>query len=201
MLFGTLLNRCQARGVAALCYLKQTAVKHKPRIVALLPSSPDDPGLSGFHVIHLSFRNEIRLLDYDKLTARIGQGEDSKPHRATRDQIEAAKNIVKKLPDSAVDPVSKTIFNPEKFKDATLHTWWACIETSALEKQGPIKPAKDSTLPDNNWIVKRLGTLANDFSKLVYLYGYNPERAPAKVKAPKNLDEVEQAKRNGTVKD
>ena len=189
LLFGALLNRCQARGLAALCYLKRTVI-NKPRIVALLPSSQDDPGLSGFHVIHLPFKNEIRPLDYEKLTARIGQGDDSKPLRAAPDQVEAAKKIVKKL---------KWVYDPENFEDPTLHTWWTCIEATALEKPGAVEPADDTTLPDDEGIVKRLGNLTNDFSGLVYPDGYDHEPAAAKVKASVDPGEVEHAANTGTV--
>lgn len=175
--------------MAALCYLKRTAIA-KPRIVALLPSSPDYPGLSGFHVIYLPFRNEIREFDYEQLTARIYQGEaESKLYRATRDQIEAAKSIVKKL---------KGIYDPENFEEPTLHTWWKCIENSALKNED-FEPVEDCTLPNYDWIAKRLGPLADAFVSLVYPYGCEPEATPTKPQAEVDPGEVEHAAQVGTV--
>ena len=66
-----LLNRCNARNVAAVCSLKSTAAT-KPRMVALLPQLLQQDAFGqclpeGFHMIFLPYSGDIRALNMDNL--------------------------------------------------------------------------------------------------------------------------------------
>lgn len=66
-----LLNRCNARNVAAICSLKNTAAT-KPRMVALLPQLLQQDAFGqclpeGFHVIFLPYSGDIRDLNVEDL--------------------------------------------------------------------------------------------------------------------------------------
>lgn len=101
LLFGALVDRCQARGFAPMCILKST-VATKPRVVALLPHTeqdPEQPSVFGFHVIFLPFLNDVRKFVYGDLIGWTPVMKENRKHvseiwRADKDQIDAAEAIV-----------------------------------------------------------------------------------------------------------
>ncbi|XP_077994569.1 X-ray repair cross-complementing protein 6-like [Glandiceps talaboti] len=169
-LFSALLQKCQARDVIAVCRL--IARKNSPpRFIALLPQAEelDEHNVQitppGFHVIFLPFSDDIRKLNYN-LKAPPAP-------RANTDQIDKAKEIVKKLQFS---------FKSEAFENPSLQTHYRNLEALALDRDQP-DDVQDYTEPNTAHIAKRAGKLIDEFKDLVFPDGYDPDAPPAKRKA------------------
>lgn len=202
LLFGALVERCKKRGVVALCSLKTTSTA-KPRIVALIPQldegkDSDQPVLNGFHIIYLPFLNDIRSLRYDELVGGslvpAGDGTSRAERdiwRANREQIDAAKAIVKKM-------TMKSGYTPTLFENPALHTKWKVIEGMALQRED-VEEVYDATMPDTESIDGRLGARATEFNELVFPIVYQPQTTCSRARGPENAGDVEEAARNGSV--
>ncbi len=173
-------------------------------MVALIPhinetQDPDQTSLYGFHVCYMPYLNDVRKFPYEDLvgstTLPIPGGTRSVPEvwRAERNQIEAAKAIVKKM-------VMQNGYSPELFEDPVLHTKWKLLEGRALERS-EVEPVEDNTLPNCESIDKRLGTRASTFNDLVFPMDYQSEytHPVSKAKGPGNDAAVEDAARKRQV--
>lgn len=164
--FAALLKKCIDRQVSPICKFvpRRNAA---PRFVALLPQQEeiDDHNIQisspGFHVIFLPFADDMRKLQYPTDYAKANQ-----------DQIDKAKEIVKKL---------KIKYSPESFENPVLQKHWRNIEALALDRDAP-EDFVDYTLPDVEAMDRRLGERATQFKDMVFPDGYNPD-APAKKRA------------------
>nr|XP_006811758.1 PREDICTED: X-ray repair cross-complementing protein 6-like [Saccoglossus kowalevskii] len=165
-LFAALLKKCLARDVVAICRFIPRK-NSPPRFVALLPQDEelDDHKIqvtpAGFHVIFLPFCDDLRKLNYP-----------SAP-RANTDQVDKAKEIVKKL---------QFTYKSEAFENPYLQTHYRNLEALALDRDIP-DDVPDYTEPDTERIKKRAGKLIGEFKDLVFPDGYDPDATPAKRKA------------------
>jgi ATP-dependent DNA helicase 2 subunit 1 len=158
VLFTALLKKCIEKGVVAIC--RYTARKSSPpRFVALFPQAEefDDHKVQvtppGFHVIFLPFADDFRKL---KL-------EENLP-RANVDQIEKAKELIKKL---------QFAFRSESFENPVLQQHYANVEAMALDRE-TVEEISDFTLPDEEKIEKRAGKISQEFKALVFPTDYQP---------------------------
>ncbi|XP_030845422.1 X-ray repair cross-complementing protein 6 isoform X2 [Strongylocentrotus purpuratus] len=117
-LFNALLQRCSARDKVAICrYIPRK--NSPPKFVALLPQKEelDEHSVQitppGFHLIFLPFSDDMRKLEHP-----------THP-RATPDQIDKAKNVVKKL---------QFQFSSENFENPVLQTHYRTLEALALDR-------------------------------------------------------------------
>lgn len=156
-LFSALLRKCLDRDVIPIC--KYIPGKNMPpRFVALLPQAEevDEHKVQmtppGFHVIYLPFADDFRKVKLEDTA------------RANTDQIDKAKEIIKKL---------QFTFSSESFENPTLQKYWRNIEALALDRDAP-EEMTDYTMPDESRIVKRAGKSIDDFRDLVFPDGYEP---------------------------
>ena len=185
MLFGALLDRCKARNVAAICYMKNAA-SSRPRQVALLPQLDDT--LQGFHVIDQPFMNDVRHLPYQDLVAT--NPTDGKIVRANQEEVDAAKAIIKKM--------TVRNFSPDMFENPALRAKWNLVEQLALGRDDVVE-FQDALLPPVG-IDERLGERAAHFNNLLFPYGYTAPgpSGRAAVNVPDDAY-VEEAARTGRV--
>lgn len=184
-----------------MCSFKATAVS-KPRVVVLLPNineekDPDQAPLFGFHVIYLPYLNDVRKFPYEELVgstilpADDGSRAIQEIWRAERNQIEAAKAIIKRMN-------MKTGYSPELFEDPILHTKWKLLEGRALERD-EVDSVEDTILPDCESIENRLGPRSATFNDLVFPMGYRSEysqpNAPKAVNPDNNLHVIDAARK------
>lgn len=165
-LFTALLKRCKERDMLPVC--KYIPGKNSPpRFVVLFPQEEelDDHKVQltppGFHVVFLPFADDFRKVPW----------EDQAP-RANAEQIDAAKEMVKKLQFS---------YSAESFENPVLQKHWRNIEALALDRDAP-EEMTDYTLPDEDRMEKRAGRAVENFKDLVYPEGYVP--GAGKRKAP-----------------
>eukprot|EP00117_Sycon_ciliatum_P030500 scpid60044/ scgid24025/ X-ray repair cross-complementing protein 5; 5&apos; ATP-dependent DNA helicase 2 subunit 1; ATP-dependent DNA helicase II 70 kDa subunit; DNA repair protein XRCC6; Ku autoantigen protein p70 homolog len=160
-LFTALLNSMLQREVVAVCRLISRAGS-APIFVALLPQAEelDDRNVQttppGFHVIYLPFADDLRKLKYEEASSK-----------ANRDQIEKAKEVIKKLSFK---------YQPENFENPGLQKHFKVLEALALERDAP-EDIADLTEPDLDHIDGRAGKVLAEFTQLVYPSDYNPESA------------------------
>ncbi|XP_069937204.1 X-ray repair cross-complementing protein 6-like [Cherax quadricarinatus] len=156
-MFAALLDRCLARKMAAIVRLiarQGSSVSY----AALIPQQEelDDKNSQitppGFIACHLPFADDFRKIQLKNLV------------RATTDQVDAAKAVIKKLHFK---------YAPENFDDPVLQTHWRNIEALALNRLH-LEPVTDYTLPNNELISKKAGTLLKTFQDLVYPNSYDP---------------------------
>lgn len=197
------MQRCQAREVAPVCYLKKTAAS-KPRLVALLPASSVDNDfspakLNGFHVFYLPFMNDIRGTHEDSKQlchSEIRPNGEEKLVRAGEEEKLAAMAIIKKLRGSYI---------PDNFENRSLRSAWKQIETKALNRSTEAE-VDDPTEPNIPQMTKRIGVPASQFNRLVFPEGYldqlageaqealrAQERRNMIASAPVDVSEVEEA--------
>lgn len=156
VLFTALLKKCIEKGVVAICLC--TARKNvSPRFVALFPQAEelDDRKVQvvppGFHIIFLPFADDFRKLKM----------EEDLP-RANREQIEKAKELIKKL---------QFAFRSESFENPVLQQHYANVEAMALDRE-TVEEISDFTLPDAEKIERRAGKICQEFKHLVYSVDY-----------------------------
>ncbi|KAK3104193.1 hypothetical protein FSP39_025165 [Pinctada imbricata] len=156
-LFTALLRKCLDRDVTPIC--KYIPGKNfPPRFVALLPQSEevDEHKVQitppGFHVIFLPFADDFRKIKMEDTP------------RATTEQIDKAKEIIKKLGFT---------FNSEAFENPVIQKYWRNIEALALDKDAP-EEFQDFTMPNDEKMLKRAGKVIEEFKDLVFPAGYEP---------------------------
>ncbi|XP_060576657.1 X-ray repair cross-complementing protein 6-like [Ruditapes philippinarum] len=154
-LFTALLKKCVDRDVVPICkYIP--GKNYPPRFVALLPQEEecDEHKVQlcppGFHVIFLPFADDFRKVKYEQNT------------KANSDQIDAAKEILKKL---------QFTYSAESFENPVLQKHWRNIEALALDRDSP-EEMTDYTLPDEDRIKRRAGDAIDQFKDLVFPAGY-----------------------------
>ena len=194
-LFVALLKKCLERDVIAVCrYVPRSNTP--PCFVALVPQEEElgDNNLQvsppGFHAIYLPFGEDLRKLQLPE------------PSKASPDQIDKAKEIIKKLTFN---------FQSEAFENPVLQKHYRNLEAIALEHENE-EEVTDLTLPDTDRMRNRAGDLIGQFKDMVYPVGYEPgakvtkRKAPAdgggaakKVKAADGPVDVEAAARGGTL--
>lgn len=178
-LFTALLKKCIDRDVTPIC--KYVSSKNSPpRFVALLPQEEelDEHNVQtrppGFHVIFLPFADDIRKVKFDETPKASGQ------------QIEAAKEVIKKL---------QFTYSSESFENPVLQKHWRNIEALALDRDAP-EEMTDYTLPDEERMKKRAGDVIKTFKDLVFPEGYTcgvKRKAPAADPAAKRAKAEEAA--------
>lgn len=183
-LFTALLKKCLDRDVTPICkYIPGR--NFPPKFVALLPQAEevDEHKVQltppGFHVIFLPFADDFRKVPI----------EEDCP-RATEDQINKAKEVVKKL---------KFTFSSESFENPVIQNHWRNIEALALERDEP-EELQDYTLPAVETITRKAGKVLSEFKDLVYPSDYVPGKkrkaatanaAAKKAKADEMLGEMD----------
>jgi len=167
VVFASLLSRCLARGVVAICQYKPRTTAEMS-YVALVPQEEqtrDSGGQQakppGFHVVYLPFIDDIRQLPRTSV-----EGLPSK------EAVEAAKEVINKLKLRQLQPV----------ESVGLQSIYKMIEAHALKKVTLTQP-EDETEPDVDRMTRKLGKRSQAFLKEVYEEGYDPEATAAK-KAP-----------------
>ncbi|XP_035825176.1 X-ray repair cross-complementing protein 6 isoform X2 [Aplysia californica] len=169
--FSALLKKCLERDVTPICkYIPSRNLP--PKFVTLLPQAEelDEHKVQvtppGFHVIFLPCADDFRRVNYVE-----------KP-RATADQIDKAKEVIKKL---------KFKFSSEDFENPVLQNHWRNIEALALERDEVEEPV-DHILPSVELFAERAGKALDEFKDMVFPPGYVPgqkRRAPAASTAAK----------------
>lgn len=156
-LFTALLRKCLDRDVVAICkYIPSKS--NPPRFVTLLPQEEElneqrvQVTPPGFHIIFLPYADDFRKVAYEET------------HRATEEQIEAGKEVVKKL---------KFQFANEAFENPVLQNHWRNIEALALDRDEADEMI-DYTMPASDKIKKKAGPAIRDFMNLVFPDGYDP---------------------------
>uniref|UniRef100_A0A8C5QHL9 X-ray repair cross-complementing protein 6 n=1 Tax=Leptobrachium leishanense TaxID=445787 RepID=A0A8C5QHL9_9ANUR len=164
-LFQALLTRCQSREMMAIC--RYTPRRNTPpRFVALVPQEEqlDNENVQikppGFSLIFLPFTDDIRKVDFPEKIL------------ANSEQVDKMKEIVQKM---------RFKYRSDSFENPSLQQHFRNLEALALDMIEP-EPIEDLTLPKVEMIDTRLGALVDDFTKLVYPVGYNPEGKTAKRK-------------------
>ncbi|ELU12174.1 hypothetical protein CAPTEDRAFT_158558 [Capitella teleta] len=176
-LFTALLKKCLQRDVVAIC--RFTARQNQPpRIVALVPQEEEldehqvQVAPPGFHVIFMPYADDFRNLKF----------EEGVP-RASTEQIDKAKSIVKKL---------RFTFSPEGMENPSLQQHYVNVEAMALDRDQP-DDINDSASPDDEMIDKRAGKMISEFSEMVFPEGYVPgakRKAPAAARVKPDLTEL-----------
>ncbi|XP_041472414.1 X-ray repair cross-complementing protein 6-like [Lytechinus variegatus] len=178
--FNALLQRCSARDVVAICrYIPRKNTS--PKFVALLPQKEELDEYSvqiappGFHLIFLPFSDDIRTLEHP-----------TNP-RATPDQIDKAKKVVKSL---------QFKFSSENFENPVLQTHYRNLEALALDRDTADEMV-DHTAPNNEMIEKRAGPAIREFMESVFPEGYDPTAKPAarKKAAGGTIDVADEARK------
>lgn len=162
-MFAALLNRCRVRNMAAIVRLvpRQGA---SVSWAALIPQGEqrDEKNSQvtppGFIACHLPFADDFRNIQLENST------------RATPDQVDAAKAVIKKLHFK---------YAPENFDNPDIQTHWRNIEALALNRS-QLDPVVDYTVPDNERIQKKAGSLLKSLQDLVYPSSYDPAQSAKK---------------------
>uniref|UniRef100_A0A8C5QHA1 DNA helicase n=1 Tax=Leptobrachium leishanense TaxID=445787 RepID=A0A8C5QHA1_9ANUR len=121
---------------------------------------PDESLVNGFSLIFLPFTDDIRKVDFPEKIL------------ANSEQVDKMKEIVQKM---------RFKYRSDSFENPSLQQHFRNLEALALDMIEP-EPIEDLTLPKVEMIDTRLGALVDDFTKLVYPVGYNPEGKTAKRK-------------------
>lgn len=161
--FAALLDRCLARNVAPIVRM----VARRGSSVswaALIPQKEelDEKNCQitppGFYACHLPFADDFRNIEIEDVT------------RASVDQVDAAKDMVKKLHFK---------YSPENFDNPDIQTHWRNIEALALNRSD-LEELVDYTVPDYERMRKKAGSLIESFREMVYPPSYDPNAAPKK---------------------
>ncbi|XP_070199251.1 X-ray repair cross-complementing protein 5-like isoform X2 [Littorina saxatilis] len=177
-LFTALLRKCLDRDVVAICkYVPGKS--NPPKFAALLPQDEEldehkvQTTPPGFHVIFLPFADDFRKVKYEETP------------KANEDQVEAAKEVVKKL---------KFQFSSEMFENPVLQNHWRNIEALALDRDEP-DAMIDYTMPADDKITKKAGSAIREFRDLVFPADYAPGQkkraAPSESAAAKRAKAAE----------
>nr|XP_014347477.1 PREDICTED: X-ray repair cross-complementing protein 6 [Latimeria chalumnae] len=173
-LFNALLTKCLEKGVFAVC--RYTARRNMPpRFVALVPQEEqlDEQKVqvvpSGFHLISLPYADDIRKMDY---TEKIP---------ANQDQVDKMKQIVHKL---------RFKYRSDNFDNPVIQQHFRNLEALALDLLEPEK-VEDLTMPKNEMIDSRLGSLTEEFKDLVYPPSYSSEGKGQKRKTGEGMGGAE----------
>merc|ERR1712137_1316770 len=122
-----------------------------PYMVALLPQLEqfDDDGSQltppGFHVVYLPYADDIRRLTLPKT------------QRASADQVEKAKQVVKKL---------RIRFDSRSFENPMLQKHYATLQALALDRE-QIEAVPDYVLPDSEGM-KQFAPLVQELRDVIY---------------------------------
>lgn len=166
--FAALLIKCLEKKVMAVCSFKARD-SSGPSFVALVPQEErkDYEGHQiappGFHVVFLPFADDFRA------TPTVSMVEPEP------EQLSAAKALVKKIKMKG--------YHPEAFSNPDLQFHYAMIEAMALERDD-VETPKDDTMPDMEFLARKLKDVGQDFLESVYPEGYDPQSASTKRKAP-----------------
>ncbi|XP_022106423.1 X-ray repair cross-complementing protein 6-like [Acanthaster planci] len=156
-LFSALLTKCQERDVVAICRFIPRK-NSTPFFVALVAQEEelDERNVQvtppGFHLIYLPNSEDIRRLTLPEHP------------RANVDQIDKAKEVIKKL---------QFKFKSENFENPVLQTHYRNLEALALDRDKP-DDIVDHTAPDVEMMRKRTGEKIEEFKELVFPDGYQP---------------------------
>uniref|UniRef100_A0A672FNB5 DNA helicase n=1 Tax=Salarias fasciatus TaxID=181472 RepID=A0A672FNB5_SALFA len=191
-LFSALLKKCSEKNVFALCRCIARR-NYPPRFVALVPQSEqtDEGNMQtsppGFNVIYLPFADDLRTLDPPRCPS------------ASQTQVDKMKEIVSKLRFS---------YRSEAFENPVIQKHYRNLEALALDMVDP-EDIEDLIMPKVDKMDARLGSLADQFTELVYPANYNPESKPApkrktggaekKPKVEVTEDELKAHMKNGTL--
>ncbi|KAK7027384.1 X-ray repair cross-complementing protein 6 [Halocaridina rubra] len=176
-MFAALLDRCLERKVAPIVRLiarKNSSVSW----AALIPQSEEvDENNSqisppGFHACHLPFADDFRNIQMENMT------------RATTDQVDAAKAVIKKL---------RFKYSPLSFPNPDLETHWNNIEALALNRDSR-EPVEDFTAPDYEQMAKQVGHRIDNLRDMVYPPSYDPAQPPKKRPATSSAPAPKKAK-------
>ncbi|KAK2544183.1 Xrcc6 [Columba livia] len=157
-LFNALLMKCLEKEVMALCRYT-TRRNTPPRFVALVPQEEevDEQKVQiappGFHIIFLPYADDKRNVDF---TEKVP---------ASREQVDKMKEIIQKL---------RFRYRTDSFENPVLQQHFRNLEALALDMLEP-EQAEDLTLPKNEEMNRRLGSLVEEFKQLVYPPDYNPD--------------------------
>ncbi|OPJ68989.1 X-ray repair cross-complementing protein 6 isoform A [Patagioenas fasciata monilis] len=157
-LFNALLIKCLEKEVMALCRYT-TRRNTPPRFVALVPQEEevDEQKVQiappGFHVIFLPYADDKRNVDF---TEKVP---------ASREQVDKMKEIIQKL---------RFKYRTDSFENPVLQQHFRNLEALALDMMEP-EQAEDLTMPKNEEMNRRLGSLVEEFKQLVYPPDYNPD--------------------------
>lgn len=161
-LFSALLKKCSEKNVFALCRCIARR-NYPPRFVALVPQSEEiDEGNvqttpPGFNVIYLPFADDLRTLDPPQCPT------------ASQTQVDKMKQIISKL---------SFRYRCEAFENPVIQKHYRNLEALALDMMDP-EEVEDLIMPKVDQMDGRMGTLADQFTELVYPANYNPESKPA----------------------
>ncbi|PKK29805.1 X-ray repair complementing defective repair in Chinese hamster cells 6, partial [Columba livia] len=157
-LFNALLMKCLEKEVMALCRYT-TRRNTPPRFVALVPQEEevDEQKVQiappGFHIIFLPYADDKRNVDF---TEKVP---------ASREQVDKMKEIIQKL---------RFRYRTDSFENPVLQQHFRNLEALALDMLEP-EQAEDLTMPKNEEMNRRLGSLVEEFKQLVYPPDYNPD--------------------------
>ncbi|XP_076351322.1 inverted repeat-binding protein isoform X1 [Tachypleus tridentatus] len=148
-LFSSLLQCCLEREKVIICrYIPRKNTP--PRLVALVPQKEekDEVGVQdippGFQLVFLPFSEDLRKLNLES------------KQEPSEHMIDKAKEIIKKL---------KFRYHPENFDNPAIQKHWRNIEALALDRDKP-DDMEDHTMPDQEAIENRAGTLIEEFKAL-----------------------------------
>ncbi|XP_071552521.1 LOW QUALITY PROTEIN: X-ray repair cross-complementing protein 6 [Panulirus ornatus] len=176
-MFAALLERCLARKMAAIVRL----VTRKGASVSWAALIPQKEELDrkncqvtppGFIACHLPFADDFRNIQIENTI------------RATPDQVDAAKAVIKKLHFK---------YSPDSFDNPDIQTHWRNIEALALNRSH-LEPVPDYTVPDYERMQKKAGMFLQKFQDLVYPPSYDPNESVKKRPAPKSTPAPKRAK-------
>ncbi|KAK4323484.1 hypothetical protein Pmani_005799 [Petrolisthes manimaculis] len=159
-LFAALLERCLVRKVAAIVRMMQRRGANAS-LTALIPQEEKlDNKKSqvfppGFIAFHLPFADDRRNIQVANAT------------RATADQVDAAKKVIKKLHFK---------YSPENFDNPDLQTHWENVKALALNRS-QVDEVEDFTVPNYEMIEQKAGPLITEMKDLVFPQDYDPSKA------------------------
>lgn len=154
-LFNALLKRCLAKEVTPICVVA-TRASIAPRLAALLPQEEEFDGNHvqikppGFHLVYLPYSDDIRKVKVESCP------------KATDEQIDKAKCMIDKL---------KFKYTPDMFENPAIQKFYRCLEAFALERD-EVEEFQDLTLPNNETIDNKAGTVINEFKEMVFPKDY-----------------------------
>lgn len=161
-LFSALMMKCSERNVFALCRCVARR-NYPPRFVALVPQKEETDESKvqttppGFNVIYLPYADDMRTLDLPQNPS------------ASQVQVDKMKEIVSKLSFK---------YRCDAFENPVIQQHFRNLEALALDMTAP-EDTEDLIMPKVDQIDRRLGSLSQEFTDLVYPMGYDPEGKPA----------------------
>lgn len=158
-LFSALLDRCKTREVAAIVRLVSS--KSAVAWAALIPQMEERADNNcqiaspGFHVCYLPFADDFCDIEIQNRS------------RATPDQVDAAKEVMKKV---------FFRYSSDNFENPDLQTHWRNIEALALNKS-QVEKVKDYTVPNYDQIDIKAGRHLKKLTNIVFPPNHDPGKA------------------------